>query len=767
MQIKKYVYTACAAFAGALLLQSCGGAARPEGPITIVPVPTQLEETNGGFKLSDGATIGAMSDDLMPAAEYLASILTPATGYTITPTQGEGTITLAIGDVAGNPGGYTFKATGSKVEITGNNYAGVIAGIETLRQLLPAQIEAKTVVDSVAWVIPTVNIADAPRFEWRGLMLDVSRHFYTKEEVMNLLDLMALYKMNKFHWHLTDDQGWRIEIKKYPLLTEKGAWRKFNSQDRTCQHLARTTGNPDYEIPEDKIRVVEGDTLYGGFYTQDDIREVVAYAQVRGIDVVPEIDMPGHMLAAVSNYKGVSCFDETGWGTTFSSPVCPGKDSAMEFCKNIYDELISLFPYEYVHIGGDEVEKTNWKKCPDCQKRMRENGLENEDQLQSWFIHQMEDFINSKGKKMIGWDEIIEGGLSKTATVMWWRDWVKQSPALAAGQGNQVIFSPNGNFYLDYQEDKNSIPKIYEFDMTNGLPEDQQHLVMGVQGNIWCEWIPSNERMQYMAVPRMIAIAELGWSEPSRKDLKDFRERLSAQFERLNIMGVNYRVPDLEGFNQVNAFIGEGNVEVSCLDPNAQIRYTTDGTTPTMESALYEGPIKVNETTDFTFATFRPNGTRSDVTTTRFVKDEYAPAVAEAGSEPGLTTTWYDFRGNKCADIEKAPKKGTYTTKTVEIPAEAKGNIGLVTTGYFVAPADGIYTFALMSDDGSMLKIDGAEIVDNDGPHGPKEIVGQKALAKGAHKLEARYFDQNGGQLRLVITDAEGNVIAPEGSMVH
>ena len=218
--------------------------------------------------------------------------------------------------------------------------------------------------------------------------------------------------------------------------------------------------NPDYEIPADKIQVVEGDTLYGGFYTQEDVKEVIAYAQVRGIDIIPDVDMPGHMLAAVSNYDGVSCFEETGWGATFSSPVCPGKDSALEFCKNVYTELIELFPYEYVHIGGDEVEKTNWKKCPDCQARMKEHGLNTEEELQAWFIHEMELFFNAKGKKMIGWDEIIEGGLSETATVMWWRSWAKLAPSQTTGQGNDIIFTPNAPFYLDYAQDKKSVINI-------------------------------------------------------------------------------------------------------------------------------------------------------------------------------------------------------------------------------------------------------------------------------------------------------------------
>lgn len=744
-------------FAGALLLGACTQTPPVTEEIALVPAPLQLEQTTGAFVVKRSTTIGVTDATLLPAGEYLAQLLTPATGYPLKVKEGKGDIQLTLGQTLDKEGAYTLNADNSGVTITGHDYAGVLAGIATFRQLLPDAIESDEKVSGTDWAIPAVRIEDAPRYPWRGMMLDVSRHFYDVDEVKEFLDVMALYKMNKFHWHLTDDQGWRVEIKKYPLLTEKGAWRKYNSHDREC--LRQAQENPDMAIPEEKIRIVEGDTLYGGFYTQQDIQDVIAYAQVRGIDIIPEVDMPGHMLAAVSNYEGVSCFPETGWGSTFSSPVCPGKDSALEFCQNVYSEIIDLFPYKYVHIGGDEVEKTNWKKCPDCQKRMRDNGLKTEEELQSWFIHHMEHFFNEKGKEMIGWDEIIEGGLSKTATVMWWRSWVKDAAAKATAQGNPVIFTPNGQFYLDYAEDRNSIPSIYNLDLNEGMTPEQQALIQGVQGNIWCEWIPSNDRMQYMSIPRLVAIAEKGWADDSQKNLEGFRERLSSQYNRLNVMGINYRIPDLEGFHAVNAFIGEGEVKVTCLDPTAQIRYTTDGSTPTLESPLYEGPVKVTETTDFTFCTFRPNGKRGDLVKTRFIRSEYAPAVKAAPSNPGLKATWHEFKGDRCADIEKARVNGTYTVEDVVIPKKAKGNIGLVIRGYFNAPKDDIYTFALLSDDGSTLVIDGEQVIDNDRPHGPKEVIGQKAMAQGYHPMEVRYFDQNGGQLKLKVTGSDGKEI--------
>ena len=755
---KKWI--AACTVTSSLLLGACTSTPPSVRDVSIVPLPNNVQQDSSAFVLPKSCTIGITDSRLAPAAEYLTGILSPSTGYNIKVQDGEGTITLSLGEVEGKEGAYQLKTDTKKINIKGNSYGGVIAGIESLRQLFPPQIESKQIVDGVDWAIPSVEINDAPRFTWRGIMLDVSRHFYSKDEVKELLDVMALYKMNKFHWHLTDDQGWRIEIKKYPLLTEKGAWRKFNSHDKECIRQSKVNDNSDMAIPESKIRIVEGDTLYGGYYTQEDIKEVIAYAKVRGIDIVPEIDMPGHMLAAISNYEGVSCFDETGWGTTFSSPVCPGKDSAIEFCKNVYSELIELFPYKYVHIGGDEVEKTNWKKCPDCQKRMRDNKLKTEEELQSWFIHDMEKFFNDKGKEMIGWDEIIEGGLSKTATVMWWRSWAKNAPSKTTGQGNPIIFTPNGQFYLDYQEDKNSVANIYNYDPMSEIQNaEMQPLVLGVQGNVWCEWIPSRERMQYMAIPRLLAIAELGWSNPSQKDWNAFARRLANQFERLNIMNINYRIPDLEGFNKTNAFIGEGIVNITCLDPSAEIHYTTDGSVPTLQSPKYDGPVKVTETTDFTFRTFRPNGKPGDITTTRFIKSEYTPAVTAAPSNPGLKATWHEFKGNKCTEIEKAPVNGNYSIEDVMIPKKVKGNIGLIIKGYINAPQDDIYTFALLSDDGSTLVIDGEQVIDNDGPHGPREVVGQKALAKGYHPIEIRYFDQKGGQLKMKVSGNDGKEI--------
>ena len=759
--MKKLKQIVAAFTLGIAFMTACNDAPPIIKDASILPIPVSLTQDTTCFVLPNSTTIGINHPDLKPAAEYLASILSPATGYKFKISEGQGNINLGIGSMEGTEDAYTLVSNPESVNITGNTYRGVIAGIQSLRQLFPAEIESDKKVSGMSWGIPSVQIQDAPRFGWRGLMLDVSRHFYSKEEVMEFLDLMALYKLNKFHWHLTDDQGWRLEIKKYPLLTEKGAWRKFNNHDHDCIKYAAEQDNPDYEIPTDKIQIVEGDTLYGGFYTQEDVKEVIAYAQVRGIDIIPELDMPGHMLAAVSNYDGISCFEETGWGSTFSSPVCPGKDSALEFCKNVYTELIELFPYEYVHIGGDEVEKTNWKKCPDCQARMKEHGLKTEEELQAWFIHEMEKFFNSKGKKMIGWDEIIEGGLSETATVMWWRSWAKLAPSQTTGQGNDLIFTPNAPFYLDYAQDKKSVLNIYHYDPMKEVPDaDKQHLVKGVQGNIWCEWIPSRERMHYMAAPRMLAIAELGWSANDRKDWTDFQTRMADQFGRLNVMDIQYRIPDLEGFMKKNVFIGEKKVEITCLDPSASIHYTTDGSTPTLESPKYDGNLVLTETTELTLRVFRPTGKRSDIVKAYFEKTEYSPATTAAPSNPGLKATWYDFKGKTCAEIASAPVKKTYRVEDVTIPRDVRSYIiGLTYKGYINIPEDGIYSFLLSSDDGSMLYIDGKQVIDNDGLHAPGEVTGQAALKQGYHPIEVQYFDHGGGSINLKVCGNDGKEI--------
>ena len=742
----------------ACVFSSCTPTVKQE--IAILPTPVSLTEQSGSFVLKDGMKIGVSDQSLFPAVGYLQEILRNviSTSVEVTTDKDQVDMYFQLKDTGGKPGSYRLQSTPEYIQIEASDYSGIISAITTIRQLLPAAIEVQG--EKQTYSIPVVQIEDVPRFEWRGFMLDASRHFWSKDEVKHVLDLMSLYKLNKFHWHLSDDQGWRIEIEKYPLLTEKGAWRKFNKHDRTCMARAKEEDNTDFLIPEDKIRIVEGDTLYGGYYTHDDIKEIVAYATQRGIDVIPEIDMPGHFLAAISQYPELACDGLIGWGETFSSPVCPGKDATLEFCRNVFKEVFELFPYEYVHMGGDEVEKANWKKCPLCQKRIRTKKLGSVEELQAWFVRDIEKFFLANGKKLIGWDEVVADGLSSDAAITWWRSWAKDALPTATAQKQKVIACPNEYFYFDYAQDQNSVKKILAYDpcADERLSPEQKKYIWGVQANLWAEWIPTMKRIEYLIVPRMIALSEIAWAEPVAKpSLEEFYRQLVPQFKRMDVMRINYRVPDLQGFYKVNAFIDETTVDLTCPLPGTEIRYTTDGSMPTKESALYNGALDVTETTDFAFRTFRPDGSPSDVARTKYVKAPYAEAVtAPAALQPGLKAVWHDFRGNLCADIDSAPVKGEYVVESVSIPEEVKGNIGLVMTGYLEVPADGIYTFALLSDDGSTLTLDGELLGDNDGAHSSVEIIVQKALKAGLHPIEVRYFDCNGGVLQMELVNEKG-----------
>lgn len=743
---------------GALLLLLCGTVLQAQP--SLVPKPAQATWGKGKFTIQPQTTIAYGDKALQPAADYLASSLQRLTGVRPkTQRGGKGDILLQI-DRKGvkGEGAYRLNVEKARITVKGHDYGAITSAIATLRQIT----EGKEVA--------TCQISDAPRFGWRGFHLDCSRHFFSVAEVEEAIDLMALYKLNRFHWHLTDDQGWRIEIKKYPLLTERGAWRKPNGQDASCLYQAKKEDNPDLLLPSDRWRTTaEGDSLYGGFYTQDQIREVVSYAAARGISIVPEIDMPGHCLSAIANYEGLSCFDQVGWGKVFTSPLCPGKDAALEFCRNVWSEVIALFPYKYVHIGGDEVEKDNWRKCADCQRRIAQQGLKGVEELQSWFIHEMERFFNAKGRRMIGWDEIIEGGLSKTSTVMWWRNWAPQSVPEATAHGNDVIYTPATPFYFSQNEEKISMRQVYDYDLAPAsLSAAQRAHIIGVQANLWAEGIPSRSRMLYMYFPRILALAELAWTQPAQKDYDDFYGRLRQQLSMLNRLGVPYRIPSLDGFHNVNAFTDKGTLTVECQDPQAVIRYTTDGTFPNAESPRYVGPITVDQTTPFTLRTFTPEGRADEMVQADFVKQGLLPALQNVPAlNPGVKTDWYDFPGVTCRLITTAPFNGSYTTPDVVIPEACKGNIGLITKGYILIPEDGVYTFALLSDDGSWLKIDGNMVVDNDREQSPHEMVCQQALAKGYHYLEVRYFDHNGGVLRLNVLDPQGKRLNPQTIFFH
>ncbi|MDR1756987.1 MAG: family 20 glycosylhydrolase [Culturomica sp.] len=748
-------------------LISCRGK-EGAGKIAIVPRPVELTVQKGTCRFDSETRIVYGDPALEPVASYLQAVIRNIAGYepavSVTET-GESvhpanTVLLSIDESLREGDAYRMEIAPEGIRVEAVNPRSALLAVQTIRQLLP--------VRGTDLTLPALHITDYPAWEWRGLMLDAARHFWNKEEVKRFVDLMALYKFNKFHWHLTDDQGWRIEIKKYPQLTEKAAWRQYNNHDRACMRLAKQESNDDYLLPEDRLRRT-GDTVeYGGFYTQDDIREVIAYAAERGIDVIPEIDMPGHFSAAISVMPELACFNATGWGKEFSAPICPGKEGTLEFCRNVFREVFALFPYEYVHLGADEVEKENWKKCPLCQARIRANGLKDEKELQAWFVKRMEAFFLENGKKMIGWDEIIDGGLSQTATVMWWRSWVGNAVHKATAQGNEVILTPNNHYYFDYKQDYSTLRKLYEFEaVPPGLTPEQQKLIKGVQGNTWTEWIPSYRRVEYMTAPRLIAFSEVAWQPDSLRKWEDFYPRLLAHYGRLDEMGVNYRPLDLEKVYTSNAFVGEAVVEWEQPLPAVRLRYTTDGSVPDSNAALYTGPFKLTESADYTIRFFRPDGSAADIVRATYRKETYRPAVELVDPAAGWNCAWHEAVVNSCEEIDKIPVKQEYTVESVRIPEGVGGERALAYTGYLWIEKEDVYTFSLGSDDGSRLYLHEELVVDNDGPHGPVTLMGQIALGKGWHPVRLYYFDMNnGGFVDLKMADSRGTDIELTGDLL-
>ncbi len=616
----------------------------------IIPTPKNIELKNGIYQLKPFTTLSVLTSDtsLLHAADYLSRILQKGTGYTCHIVEGveDADIQLEIiHSMEGVPGTYCLDVSESRIKIQANHYDGIIAGISSLRQLLPVEIEKNFEENpTIRWEIPTLTIRDAPRFQYRGFMLDVARYFFDKEYIFKLLDRMALYKLNKFHWHLTDNEGWRIEIERYPELTESGAWRIPDNLGSFAHMKIERDDRSDFFLPPEFIKIKDGKPMYGGYFTRQDIRDVVAYAAKLGIDVIPEIDMPGHFRSATTLFPQLVCEN-----SPVKNPkvICVGKDETIDFCKNIYKELFDLFPYEYIHLGADEVDKTNWSDCPHCQKRIKDCKLQDEKELQSWFVHTMEDFFTEHGKKLIGWEEIAEGGLSKTSTVMWWLG--NDSTVLSVtAHGNCVISTPNTWAYFDhqpfYREPFNGdIATVYTGDPVPAtLPAEYHHFIWGGQGNVWGEFISSESRMEYMSLPKMLCLSEICWIEPEDKDWNVFSKKLEKQILRLDAMGLNYQVPYMESSifktNRHSDWMNIPSTEtptdtVVLVDgfqivtiekpyPNVTIRYTTDGSVPGFLSEVFVSPMTVAAPSEYVFAAFRPNGTRSEYRKVVFINED-------------------------------------------------------------------------------------------------------------------------------------------------
>ena len=600
-----------------LLMTACSNQPTTVANYEVVPMPLEINTTQqASFLLKSGVTVyyPAGNEKMQRNAEFLASYVKAQTGIELQVQAGEGGkggIVLQLGLANDNPEAYQLKVDASQVVISSSSEAGVFYGIQTLRK-------AVDVAEGSNVELPAVEIKDQPRFGYRGMMLDVGRHFFSMDEIKTYIDMMALHNINRFHWHLSEDQGWRIEIKKYPKLTEIGSMRK---ETVIGHNSGKYDGKP-----------------YGGFYTQEQAKEIVAYAAERYITVIPEIDLPGHMQAALAAYPELGCTGGpyevwTQWGVS-DNVLCAGNDQTIQFIKDVLAEIVEIFPSEYIHVGGDECPKVKWSTCPKCQARIKALGLKSdnkhtkEERLQSYVIHEAEEFLNSKGRKMIGWDETLEGGLAPNATVMSWRG--EAGGIEAAKQHHDVVMTPNTYLYFDYYQSKDTetepmaiggylpIERVYSYEpMPKSLSPEEQKYIVGVQANLWTEYIPDFKQVQYMVLPRMAALCESQWCAPEKKNYEAFLQRVSRLVNIYAKNGWNYATHIFDVMLDLKPNTETGTLDaVARTIDNAPIYYTLDGSEPTTATEKYTDVIKIDKPCTLRTVAIRPSGS------SKITKDE-------------------------------------------------------------------------------------------------------------------------------------------------
>jgi hexosaminidase len=729
------------------------GVGRGAGP-GLVPVPEKVRWTNDRFSLS--AATPVVPDEVAAAdvAGYLAEEIHQQTGLAglrVLPPSGRSqapSVRLRLRGASRRLGaeGYELSVSRHGVVIRANAPAGLFYGVQTLLQLLSPEPPG---AGSSTVAVPGVEITDRPRYPWRGMHLDVGRHFFPVEFVKKYIDLLARHKMNVFHWHLTEDQGWRIEIKGYPRLTEVGGWR----------------------IEADGRR-------YGGYYTQDEIREVVAYAARRFVTVVPEIELPGHALAALAAYPEYSCSGgpftvPATWGI-FEDVYCPGRDETLTFLEGVLQEVTGLFPGPWVHIGGDECPKDRWRACPRCQARIRQEGLRDEAELQSWFIRRIETFLTARGKRLVGWDEILEGGLPPRATVMSWRG--SEGGLAAARAGHDVIMSPTSHCYFDYYQAREGEPpaiggylpleRVYAFEPTPPeLTKKEARHILGGQGNVWTEYIAEPAYVEYMAVPRLCAMAEVLWSPSKNRDFAAFTRRMGDHYLRLDNQRVNFRIPTPGGFASRNVLTAAGeSVHLTSPIPGAVIRYTLDGTDPTALSPRCTGPLHVTgqpptelrARLEMPVAHPGPNqpaGRLGPLARGTFETRPFRESEPTGPTKRGVVWRFYRLDGAAGDDrLPPHPDAGGWVER-FRMPEPAPSTDGLmVWSGYVEVPRDGVYTFTCAARGWNYLWIGDERVVANNTVGQALDQEGPIALGRGRHSITVLAVLRGGDFLRVSIS---------------
>lgn len=767
----KYLFSAILTFSAFIVL------AQKDSNLGIIPAPQSIVTKSGYFQITEKTALQYENDEDRKIAELFKTLVKDKEGIDLVIAKNFITAPESIicfnsaqsQDI--NSEAYSLNIDNKNMQLKGAS-KGVFYAMQTLTQLYLNNLTTHQ--------IPQCAINDEPRYAYRGLHLDVCRHFFPIDFIKQYIDIMAAYKLNTFHWHLTDDQGWRIEIKKYPKLTSVGAYR-----DQTI------IGNYHDRMPQ----WFDGNK-YGGFYTQEEIKEVVAYADSKFITVIPEIEMPGHALAALASYPNLGCGDNPGpykvaekWGV-FPDIFCAGKDHTFDFMEDVLTEVMDLFPSKYIHIGGDEAPKTVWKTCPYCQRRIKKEHLKDEDGLQSYFIHRIEKFVNKKGRSIIGWDEILDGGLAPNATVMSWRG--VSGGITAAKQNHQVIMTPSTTgLYLDHTQGRSDqepvgiggdgrISKIYDYDPTpEVLSASQQKYILGVQANMWTEYLQTTNKVEYMLLPRLMAVSEIAWTNLNRKDFKNFNEiRVPQHLAFLDKTNTFYRVPEVIGvkdtsINVVNdSYIFDFKPSVN----GAKVYYTIDSYEPNETTTLYTQPFKVNvprgEMRPIKARVITPSGKRSVVTTTLlFNRDTLKANVTGNNMSQGALKYYYlpgKFKNTLEIDTNLATKKGLATQISFNKISGKEREYGIVFTGYINVNENANFEFSLYSDDGSRLYIDDILIIDNDNKHARFERSAGVILKAGLHKIKVLYFDDGpGSTLQVSIKGTDGKKIEIPSVMLY
>lgn len=712
---------------------------------SLIPKPTSMALRDGAFRLTELTRVESdrrLGDVSRRLIDDLGKVIQKPINSGIPSSATRTMIRLKLDDKATTLGneGYTLDIKTNEIVIVGKTPAGVFYGTQTLRQLLHGKTGRSV-------FLPSLTITDSPRFKWRGMHLDVSRHFFTVKEIKKYLDYLAEFKFNVFHWHLTDDGGWRMESKKYPKLTEVGAWR--------TKREGEVWDYSNIEFPGKD----SGKPLYGGFYTQAQIKEIVKYAADRFITVVPEIEMPGHCLPAVVAYPEVSCSIEKSPERPYRSlAFCAGKEKTFQFMQDILDETMELFPSKVIHIGGDEVDKFYWTKCPDCQKRKADEGLKDEHELQSYFIKRIEKYLNSKGRSLMGWDEILEGGLAPNAQVMSWRG--EEGGIAAAKSGHDVVMSPTSHCYFDFGYNGTSTEHVYNYEpIPAALTAEEGSRVQGAQANVWTEWMADFSRVEYMIFPRMLAMSEVLWSPVRARNWDDFSRRLERYYPRLNELGVNIYagLPEADA----NLIVFKDKAEIKLSEPKIagiELRYTTDGSAPTNRSKRYASPIVVTEDTTVTAAYFRNGKIQETPVVVRAMKPpvDTHPRTLALGMSLRVFSPAAGERFNNVPDFAKLTTTGAPSiTEVFDLnPYKEMPSFALQYKGYIKIHKEGVYTFTAGSDDGTKFWLSGALVINNDYAQAYTERSAKAYLLEGWYEIELGFFDQGGG--RRVAAFVEG-----------